>query len=908
MAAAIALLRRASHGRQGGVVLVTGEAGMGKSAVLNAVAAEAINLKFVVGASKADEVAQISPGAPLLLALRSGPSPLLDAPAFGELAALVDQPLLLTDRLSGVLAELASRRPVLIAIDDVHWVDRLSLFALRVLSSRLSGVPLIWAFTGRDTTGGLAADLSAPAFQGVPVESIRLRPLTGPDLTAIARDRLGDIEKTPVGKLLDGVGGNPLLAVQIIDGVARAREHGERADQLPVEFIAGVRRTLNGLGSEEQELIRITAVLGRPFAPEEATGLVGGHPASLVSDWIDQAISSGLLAATGHTLAFRHDLVRETIYADLTDTTRRMLHRRCAAYLLDAGHPALDVAPHAGAGATVGDEQTVSILRAAANEAVTAMPNTAADLILDAFRLIRPTQPTWLEVGEQCVEILCRVQRGNDAVAVADTLLIRLDDADRAARIQALAVGALWQMGVVGDSLARIETALSRPGVSAAARARLEAARALALTRAAPDDVARRAAGAALTEALELGDDEARTVALQAVGEVARNSGDYATSLSNFQKVRIYGGTTSLASEIITLQMLDRFTDAETMLEAARLDARNGVEAILPSMMHAQMWQDFALCRLSKAESGARTLLELSQGTGSRAHHLESRMLLGAAALLRGNPQEARARLQASATTDEDDVLVPSLRMVRGWLESADGHVDDAIDILTPALRTARESRSYWPWGPGWMRMMTLVGLAAGDGSFVEETLGIADACAARNAGVASFEGLPLQLRALVKRDLTSAGHAWQILRMSPRPLLQANAAQDFGRLLIADDQREAGLVQLQSAWKVYQRVGARQEMLATERAMRAAGLRSTQWTPQPAKPAHGWEALTETEKRVALLVSTGHTNRSAANQLHLSPNTVGTHLRSIFAKLEIQSRVQLTNALHDRTSARDRS
>jgi len=70
------------------------------------------------------------------------------------------------------------------------------------------------------------------------------------------------------------------------------------------------------------------------------------------------------------------------------------------------------------------------------------------------------------------------------------------------------------------------------------------------------------------------------------------------------------------------------------------------------------------------------------------------------------------------------------------------------------------------------------------------------------------------------------------------------------------------------------------------------------------ARPVKGWAALTDAEVRVARLVGAGHTNKSAAAQLHVSANTVGTHLRSVFTKLDVSSRVQLTIALTTRESA----
>ncbi|KPH97237.1 helix-turn-helix transcriptional regulator [Streptomyces mirabilis] len=88
--------------------------------------------------------------------------------------------------------------------------------------------------------------------------------------------------------------------------------------------------------------------------------------------------------------------------------------------------------------------------------------------------------------------------------------------------------------------------------------------------------------------------------------------------------------------------------------------------------------------------------------------------------------------------------------------------------------------------------------------------------------------------------------------------------------------------------------------MLSVQEAFRGAGVRRAPWATGAAGPGAGWEALTRTELAVTRLIGSGLTNGSAAD-LGLSPNTFGTHVRSIFAKLGIHSRVQLANARHSR-------
>jgi DNA-binding CsgD family transcriptional regulator len=80
-------------------------------------------------------------------------------------------------------------------------------------------------------------------------------------------------------------------------------------------------------------------------------------------------------------------------------------------------------------------------------------------------------------------------------------------------------------------------------------------------------------------------------------------------------------------------------------------------------------------------------------------------------------------------------------------------------------------------------------------------------------------------------------------------------------------------------------------------------GIRGVRITQPPPRPPDGWEALTPTELRVVDLISAGHTNRSAAAELGVSPNTVNTHLRAVFRKLDVKSRVQLTIAHRERAA-----
>jgi DNA-binding CsgD family transcriptional regulator len=117
---------------------------------------------------------------------------------------------------------------------------------------------------------------------------------------------------------------------------------------------------------------------------------------------------------------------------------------------------------------------------------------------------------------------------------------------------------------------------------------------------------------------------------------------------------------------------------------------------------------------------------------------------------------------------------------------------------------------------------------------------------------------------------------------------------------LFAAGDRSAGLTQLDRAWDDYHRIGAHNYRADVQRAMSDAGARRrAKWATGAARPSSGWAALTDAERRVAALIADGQTNRTAAAELGLSVNTISTHLRVVFSKLGIQSRVQLANALN---------
>ncbi|MBV9796088.1 MAG: helix-turn-helix transcriptional regulator, partial [Actinobacteria bacterium] len=455
-----------------------------------------------------------------------------------------------------------------------------------------------------------------------------------------------------------------------------------------------------------------------------------------------------------------------------------------------------------------------------------------------------------------------------------------------------------------------------------------------------PEDAVRAAAARALAAGGQLGgqlggplggtEPGVELVATQALAEASRGHGRAADALRHARALRQLAGPgypAHLAGEVLALQLADRLTDAGQLLATAGPGA-----GAWPALVTARMWQELALGRLTAAGEAATELAELGRDLDRPADvqlAQAAQMVitrLGGPAGSGGDIFNIEKGNRGGTGHGPADGTVggggfggnhsgtghgrAGLEVVSGdlaglWLAVAEGRLDEGAAAARAAMRAGRERGTGWLWQPGVLRLVAQLGLAGGDRALVQQAAAMAELAALRNPGVPAFGGLACQLQGVARGDASLLGRAWEILRASPRPLVVASAAQDYGRALLTapgTGSRAAGVRLLDDAWERFDQAGAGAARRAVERTLRQAGVRRARWAAraaEPERPGPGWGALTGAERKVAELVSSGHTNRSAASQLGLSPNTVGTHVRSIFSKLQIQSRVQLANLRH---------
>ncbi|MEV7673977.1 AAA family ATPase [Streptomyces sp. NPDC088752] len=685
-----------------------------------------------------------------------------------------------------------------------------------------------------------------------------------------------------------------------------------RVAPVPPGLVAGVRGRLGSLAPDTLRFLRVGAVLGRRFAFDDAAALCALPPAALIAA-LDEAVRSGLLDDDGALLTFRHDLLRQAVYADVPPSARNALHRAAAHRLVASGHRPIDAVSHVLRGAQPGDEEAVVLLRRAADDVLSVTPGLAADLMARALELVRPSDAARFDVGEQAVVCLSRAGRNREALATGDRLLAEQPPLAVFGRLQAALGGALWNLDLAEELCRRAEAALAVGGTPSAVSARLSALRALALSRGRDLDAARSAGEDALAAAVATGDRSAHVQALSALGEIALNAGDGAAASERFTALSAVDRAFR-PEEVVAHQHVDRFDRAGELLERAAGDGDSHRQAML---LWAQAQQHLGLGRLDDAEAHLVTMERLEDDLRAPVQQVNSRVTRAGIALLRGD----RAGAGRHLTEARERMAVkpnPGNRAAVCFLESVvaahDGDVRDAVEALHRLGRIG----PFMRWRLLRTRVGTAVGIAlrAGDRGLADDLAGQAAAHAARNPGVPTAAGVAALAAGLAAGDLALLDRSVSLLAAGPRPLVLASARAGLGRALLSAGRAAEAPAVLSAAQEAFAASGAFAAAAdvrllldgagagGTRSAGAGAGAGAGRPSPVRARPVQGWEALTASERKVARLIAAGHTNRSAADALVVSPHTVNTHLTAVFRKLSVTSRVQLTHVVLARGDA----
>jgi DNA-binding CsgD family transcriptional regulator/tetratricopeptide (TPR) repeat protein len=733
----------------------------------------------------------------------------------------------------------------------------------------------------------------------IDVVQLSLGPLTDDQVLELGADVVGrELSENEAGHLLLA-SGNPLLASQLAEEIVAGRIQSDGAG-MPTSFTDSLLSRTRQLEENSVELLHLAAVWGQPLTLGDATEMSGLRSTHQVLNHVRQAAALGLIDIRQGKIEFRHELIRRFYYEALSHSAKVELHRHCAAFILGGTTSAVRAAQHAKLCAQLGDDGGLDILLDAAQECSATRPHVAADFARAAFALLGPDDPRWYETGRACAETLVCAQHGADALRILDLLLTRTAEPDSQARLQVYAARALLPMGRLDDITERMDSTLSLPGISTDLGARLMAAKALALCR----TESASAASAVAQKALEMNSDDpvVATVAAQALGQAANNTGRHEYAYSQFHLLRTRFGPPHLASEIMALQNLDRYADAQALLDQALSDAGGQSDTVWPDLLTAQQRQEWNLGRFDAAVTTAQHVIRVSDELGNQANKIEAWIMLAIHAMLHQQFDRARELLHLAErdVITDDSVRTPDLLVLRGHIEAAQGNAAGAVSIVEPVIRDAAKRRHYRPRSQEWPHLLAGIALAGGDRSFARLCADEANRFASQNPHIATLRGIALQTRGLVEHNWKLLENAASVLSRCPRVMLHARARADLGIALLEDGQTDRGTSELVCALSALEWLDLPMYINEVRTALDTVERPWECPVPRPspaARQAVGWDTLTQAELAVAKWVVKGATNQMAAAELHLSVHTVKTHLQSIFQKLDVRSRVQLANA-----------
>jgi DNA-binding CsgD family transcriptional regulator len=263
-------------------------------------------------------------------------------------------------------------------------------------------------------------------------------------------------------------------------------------------------------------------------------------------------------------------------------------------------------------------------------------------------------------------------------------------------------------------------------------------------------------------------------------------------------------------------------------------------------------------------------------------HTGDSRRAGALARLAQGGLEHGTAELRRHAAW-----LLALLAMAGGDAAGARAHLADlGEDAAVSALPLLLVDIADHPH-------LVRIALAAGDDELARMAVAAVEETFRLNPGVKSIAAAAAHARGLVGQDGSALAEAAELFAAGPRWLARASAHEDHGLALVRDGNRASGVAALGHALQIYSNAGATWDASRVRRRLRDLGVRRR--LVKASRPSTGWAGLTDSEVAVARLVSEGLTNREVAEQLFLSRHTVSMHLRHVFTKLQISSRVELT-------------
>src|SRR4051794_1371009 len=436
-----ALVTGVAQGR-GGVLVIEGPPGIGKSRLLTEVLALADKGGVRTLFGEAFEYQQTVPFFALFMATLGADPPVGDAEALRRLGGSAVLRYWVVHDLADAIRAAATETPLAIVLEDIHWADNGTLLALRSLATARPDVPVLWVLTARTGAGGPTVQETLSGLQRANATVLRVAPMSPDAVADMVSDAVRANADASLLNLAAKAHGNPFLVRELVGGLdeeGRLNISGGRAvasgQALPRRLGAGMQQRLDLLSLGAGEVVRVAAVLPDRFSAGLLAAMLERQPASLMSA-LEEAVRADLLVEDGEQLRFRHDLLRETTRQSLPRSLRRAMERQSASVMLSMGAAPAEVATQLARSAEPGDREAISALRQAAQSVGQTDASAAADLSTRALELLSAHDADHGLLVAETVGLLNRASRYHEAEELAAAALSQVASPEQEAEIR----------------------------------------------------------------------------------------------------------------------------------------------------------------------------------------------------------------------------------------------------------------------------------------------------------------------------------------------------------------------------------------------------------------------------------------------------------------------------------------
>jgi DNA-binding CsgD family transcriptional regulator len=902
---------------QGRAVLIEGEPGIGKSALVRAACAEATQLGCQVFWGAGDELGQTLPLSPFLDGLRTRepiPSPRREtiiALLRGELGSGrgEDVTAALAEQLLALVDELCATQPTVLVIDDLQWADQASVGLWERLARSARHRPLL--LIGMMRPVPQREDLLALRHTAELTARLQLDSLAEPQVTELVAALAGGKPAGELLRLADGAAGNPLYLTELVDALARScsltvTESGVAeltSDSAPDSLSDAIADRLRFVPGWVRQVLRAAALLGVEFVVSDLSVVLSRSVVQLVAA-VDEACAAGVLVESGNGLAFRHPLIRTALYEEMPAPVRAAWHREAAHALAEAGASADRVARQLLAaidGSADTEPMEQWILRWLARTApllIGQAPRAAAELLSQA--VARSPAVSTRHDGLVCrlAEALYRVGDAAEAERVANGALADVVEPDLLVDLHWTLAQCRALAGRSTESLTALHQALAYPGISASNRARLLVATARTHRDLGQVEKAGQVAEAALAEATDAADNWATGWALHVLTVVAMMQGRMADAMVLFDRALTVTQADLaltdlrallLINKAVTLGDLDQYEGGfDAALQAERLASRAGLMVRLTQAQSCLGQLFFDTGRWDDALAVVGLAQETAKDPGAACCDR------GVAAVIcfhRGDTDRARDHLATAAPHAKriGNRVVSTLALARSLDWEQAGELSSALGALTAGFENnTEELDEIEDLLPDGVRLAT----TSGDTGTARTLTDQAEALA-RDTAIPHRQANAMFCRGLLDRDAGLLLQAADRYRDAGRPLLGAQAVEAAAGVFLDRGERGPARTAFTRSLDLYTLLGAARDVARLQASFRAQGIRRAPRVKHR-KARRGWDSLTPTEVKITEMVAQGLSNPQIAAKLFLSRRTVGTHVSHILSKLDVNSRIDI--------------